>query len=401
MKKYRIDLTSALASFALGSLFMGLYTGLYDPSFNNYLAQVHHVSEVARGGLEFPRELPGFLIALIFMLLAFMADTRMAAFSALLVGIALWGQGFLAPGIHSVVVWMLIWSVGSHLYLAISPSIALRLATAGQEGSLLGKIGFMESLGSLGGMLLVYSGAAYFHFSFGVIFGLAGTFAFLAAFLLFRIKPQPVSGDKQRLVFKKKYTLFYVLNILFGARKQIFITFAPWVLIKIYEKGIETFALLGFIGMVISLGFRPFLGKAIDKWGERLVITVESSLLIIVCILYGYAGEWFDQETAVFIVMLCYITDQLLFAVRMARTTYLSKIVDKPDDIGPSLSMGLSLDHAVSMTIPVAGGLLWTYYGFKWVFVAAAILALLNLLAVSYMPGTLNKTEDLGGSLNQ
>lgn len=386
MKKYQLEFTGALGFFVLGSLFMALYTGLYEPSFNNYLAQVHHVSEVTRGGLEFPRELPGCLIVFIFMLLSFMADTRMAAFSAFLVGISMWGQGFLAPGINSVVVWMLLWSVGSHLFMVISPSIALRLAKAGQEGSMLGKIGSVESLGSLTGMFLVYAGAAYFNFSFRVIFGLAGIFAFLAAILLFKIKPQPVSDEKHRLVFKKKYTLFYILNILFGARKQIFLTFAPWVLIKVYAKGIETFALLGFIGMIVSLGFRPMLGKAIDKWGEKLIITLESIILVIICTLYGYAGEWFKPEIALYIIMFCYITDQLLFAVRIARTTYLSKIADKPDDIGPTISMGLSIDHAVSMTIPIGGGLVWTYFGYKWVFLTAALISLLNLLAASYIP---------------
>jgi len=386
MKKYSVDFTGPLALFALGSLFMALYTGLYDPSFNNYLAQVHHVSEVTRGGLEFPRELPGCLIAFIFTLLSFMADTRMAAFSAFLVGISMWGQGFLAPGIKWVVVWMLLWSAGSHLFMVISPSIALRLAKAGQEGSMLGNIGSIESLGSLTGMLLVYAGAAYFDFSFKIIFGLAGFFAFLAAFLLYRIKPQPVSDEKQRLVFKKKYRLFYILNVLFGARKQIFLTFAPWVLIKIYGKGIETFALLGLLGMIVSLGFRPLLGRAIDKWGEKLIITWESIILVLICTLYGYAGEWFKPELAVYIIMLCYITDQLLFAVRIARTTYLSKIADKPDDIGPSISMGLSIDHAVSMTVPVGGGLVWAYCGYKWVFIIAALIALLNLWAASYIP---------------
>ena len=39
---------------------------------------------------------------------------------------------------------------------------------------------------------------------------------------------------KKRFVFRRADKLFYLLNILFGARKQIFLTFAPWVLVTVY-----------------------------------------------------------------------------------------------------------------------------------------------------------------------
>lgn len=386
MAAIKKNLGTPLYLFALSSLMMGMYSGLYDPSFNNYLAQVHQVSEVARGGLEFPRELPGFLVVFVLTALLFLADTRIAAISACLVGIALWGQGFLTPSFTVVVIWMLIWSTGAHLFMAISPSIALRLAEEGQEGRRLGQIGFLESLGALLGLIMVYWGASRFHFSFGLIFGLAGGCALLASFCLCLIKPQPLTRVSRRLVLKKKYTLFYILNILFGARKQIFLTFAPWVLIKVFHANIETFAILGFIGTVLSLFFRPLLGKAIDAWGEKRIIILESVLLILISLLYGFSASWFPSEVAVLIIMACYISDQLLFSVRMARTTYLNRIADTPDDIAPTLSMGLTLDHAVSMTIPLAGGLLWAHFGYMPVFLTAGVLAIINLIAANYIP---------------
>jgi hypothetical protein len=365
---------------------MGLYSGLYDPSFNNYLAQTQNVSPLARGALEFPRELPGFLVVFVFTALIFMADTRIAALSSLLVGVALWGQGFLAPNLTSIVVWMIIWSTGAHLYMAVSPSIGLRLAKAGQEGTRLGQIGFLESVGSLAGMAMVYWGASHFHFSFGVIFGLSGSFALLAAISLYRIKPQPILQVSRKLVFKRKYWLFYALNVVFGARKQIFLTFAPWVLIKLFDCGVETFALLGFTGTLLSLVFRPLLGRAIDILGERVIISIESCLLVAMSILYGFSPTWFPSNIAVIIIMACYVADQLLFAVRIARTTYLNRIADSTDDLSPTISMGLTLDHAVSMLIPVAGGLLWNYYGYVPVFIASGIIALINLILAGFIP---------------
>jgi len=372
-------LVTPLLLFAAASLLMGLYSGLYDPSFNNYLAQTHNATPLARGAVEFPREMPGFLVVFIVTALMFLADTRIAALSALLVGLALWGQGFLSPDLKWVVVWMVMWSTGAHVYMAIAPSIGIRLARAGQEGRRLGQIGFLESLGALLGLTIVYWGASRWHFSFAFIFGLAGIFALSAAISLFLIKPAPLENPARRLVFKKKYSLFYWLNIVFGARKQIFLTFAPWVLIRVFGCGVETFALLGFLGTVLSLVFRPLLGQAIDRLGEKVIISAESIVLVLMSLLYGFSSSWFSQETALIITMACFVADQLLFSVRIARTTYLNRIVDHPDDLTPTISMGLSLDHAVSMLIPLGGGLLWTYYGYIPVFLASGVLALANL----------------------
>jgi MFS family permease len=381
MKLTMQKLSTPLGLFALASLMMGAYSGLYDPSFNNYLAQVHHVSEVARGGLEFPRELPGFLVVFVFTALAFLPDTRIAMVSALLVGVSLWGQGYLAPDMTRVVIWMLVWSTGTHLFMALSPSIGLRLAEEGHEGRRLGQLGSLESLGSLLGMVVVYWGASRLHFSFGHIFALSGTCALLACICLFLIKPQPLKHTRRKLVYKKQYKVYYLLNILFGARKQIFLTFAPWVLITMFQCKVETFALLGFCGTVLSLVFRPWLGRAIDTWGERIIIAVESFLLIFICVAYGFAPQWFSASTALIVVMICYVADQLLFSVRIARSTYLNKIAIAKEDIAPTISMGLTLDHAVSMVVPFWGGLLWARFGFQWVFLAAAVIALLNLFA--------------------
>lgn len=375
-----------LLLFALASLFMGAYAGFYDPSFNNYLAQVHNISEVTRGALEFPRELPGFLVVFIFTALVFLADTRIAALSALLIGISLWGQGYLAPHLPSVVIWMLIWSTGAHLFMPVSHSIGLRLAQSGQEGRRLGQLGSLESLGSLAGMLVIYLGASNLNLSFARIFGFSGIFALAAAACMFAIKPEKVKKSPRQLILKKRYTLFYILNILFGARKQIFLTFAPWVLIKMFDCGVETFALLGFIATAADLLFRPLLGRAIDRWGERLILILDSLLLILICVFYGFSSLWFPENIALIIIMICFIIDKLLFSVRIARTTYLNSIVENKEDLAPTLSMGITMDHAVAMLIPFGGGLLWANFGYIWVFIAAALIAVLNLLASSFIP---------------
>ncbi|HOB12295.1 MAG TPA: MFS transporter [Syntrophomonadaceae bacterium] len=377
---------SPVLLFAGASLLMGLYAGFYDPSFNNYLAQVHQISEVARGGLEFPRELPGFLTVFIFTLLIFLPDTRIAMLAAMMVCVSLLGQGFLAPNLTMVVVWMLLWSTGAHLFMVLKNSICLRLASKGHAGRLLGRIGALEAFGTLLGMLFIYEIFTHLKPSFSTIFLIAGCCALAAGVLLALIKPVPLQRPEHNFVLKRRYSLYYLLNVLYGARKQVFLTFAPWVLITLFHCNVETFAMLGLIGTSLSLVFRPLLGVAIDRWGERIVIFAESTMLVIICVLYGFSPLWFSAPTALIIIMACYIADQLLFAVHISRATYLNRIAECQSDVAPTLSMGQTIDHAVSMMVPMAGGLVWAHFGVQWVFAGAATIALLNLAAACFIP---------------
>lgn len=386
MPRINQSIITPLFLFSCSILFFGLYSGIYDPSFNNYLAEVHHVGEVTRGGLEFPRELPGFLCAFIVALLVFMADTRIAMLAVLMLAVSLFGQGFLAPNMYLVVFWMLLWSAGAHLFMVLKSSIVLRLAQKGHEGKLLGDLGALEACGLLAGMVMVYFGTGKLDFSFPIIFAIAGFCAFIAAICLFLIHPEPFTRPPRQLMLKKKYTLFYLLNIIFGARKQIFLTFAPWVLIQFFGCGVHTFALLGIIGTVIGLVFRPLLGRAVDCWGERTVLSLDSIFIITICVLYAFSPQWLPKESALIVIMGCYITDQLLFATAMARTTYLNRIAESTSDLAPTLSMGLTLDHAVSMSVPFAGGLIWAAFGYQSVFIAAAVIGVLSLIMARFIP---------------
>jgi len=385
MQNFLSRYSAGVIYFAISTILMGIYTGMYDASFNNYLSQVHQLDAVARGGLELPRELPGFLVVFLFAALAFMADTRLAAVAALLVAISLWGQGFLAPNFFLVVVWMVVWSTGGHLFMALTPGIGLRMAAQGQEGRLLGRLSALESAGCLLGLALVYLLTRAFGLSFTAIFTTAGICAALAAICLLRINAGTVNRPR-RLIYRRQYNLYYLLNILFGARKQVFLTFAPWVLITMFDCTVADFALLLFIATVLGLIFRPWLGKAIDTWGERTIIASESVLLVIICLLYAFAPGWLVHEKARLLIMACFISDQVLFAARIARTTYLNRIAVDASEIPSTISMGMTLDHAVSMTIPLFGGLLWNAYGFQWVFIAAALIAIINLGTALFIP---------------
>jgi len=157
----------------------------------------------------------------------------------------------------------------------------------------------------------------------------------------------------------------------------VFITFGPWVLVRIFHQPAWVFAQLWIAAAILGVFFQPLLGRAIDRLGERTVLMADSVLILLVCLGYGFAHAFGNHAVALGILYTCFVGDNLLFGVNMARDTYLSKIVVRPDHLAPTLSLGISVNHAVSMSIPSLGGLMWMKYGHSSVFLATAGVAVL------------------------
>lgn len=127
-------------------------------------------------------------------------------------------------------------------------------------------------------------------------------------------KDEPVSM-RMKFQLRREYKLYYWLTVLYGTRKQLFLTFAPWVLVTVFKQKTEILATLLTIGGVIGIFFKPMLGKAIDKLDERFVLTTEAAILVFVCLGYGFSKSIFSETTAMFIVFACYILDQMGISV--------------------------------------------------------------------------------------
>lgn len=374
----------------LSWLFFGITSGIYDPIFNNYLSEVFHLSAEVRGFLEFPREFPGFMVALISGVLMFMADIRVFALAISLVAAGLFGQSFSNWGGEPRMAWMvgsmLIWSIGTHLYIPLSSSVAVNLSPKENVGRSLGLLNGINNAAYIIGLALVYLLMDRLHFHFNAMFRLGAVCALTAAVFIFLIKVgggPKTDRPKLHLVFRKQYFLFYALSVLYGARKQIFLTFAPWVLIKIYGQKQTAFVVLFLISSLIGMVFKPWLGRMIDKVGERRILMGEAVSLILICLGYGFAGHLGLGIYAIYLVYFCFIVDQVLFAVSMARTTYLHKKLVYESDFTPTLSLGVSIDHIVSISIATCGGILWKLFGFEIIFALAAFIALINLWAAN------------------
>jgi len=363
--------------FLAGMALLGASSGMMETTFNNYVSDIFNLGADARGVLEFPRELPGFLTALFAGLLFFLAETRIAGFSALAVGFGLLGLAFIGPHWAGMLLFLTLWSAGSHLMMPIRSSIAMELATETQRGRRLGQIASTSIAASIAGCLVVWVTMRWLHASYRLIFMLGGLTAIAAAVFLFAMRLPNAHLQRPKFVWNRHYWLYYVLAFLFGARKQVFITFGPWVLIRIFHQQAWIFAQLWIAAAVLGIFFQPALGRAIDRFGERAVLLADSVLILLVCLGYGFAHCLPVHAAALGLLYACFVADNLLFGVNMARDTYLAKIVVKKEHLAPTLSLGISINHAVSMSIPTVGGLMWIRYGHSSVFLATAGIAVL------------------------
>jgi MFS family permease len=369
-----------LLLFLAGIALLGAAGGMMETTFNNYVAEIFNLAADARGKLEFPRELPGFLTALFAGILCFVPETRIAAFSALAIGVGMLGLAWMEPNWTSLLIFTTVWSIGAHLLMPVRSSLTMDMADAKQRGRRMGQVASTGLAASIAGCAVVWISMRWLKAGYPVIFTIGALAAFAAALFLFAMRMPGAHLQRPRFVWHNRYWLYYVLSLLFGARKQIFITFGPWVLIRVFHQPVWIFAQLWIATAILGVFFQPWLGRAIDRWGERRVLLADSVLLLFVCLGYGFADRLPVPKLALWLLYGCFVGDNLLFGVNMARDTYLSKILVRPDHLGPTLSLGVSINHAVSMSVPALGGWIWMVYGHAYVFVATAVIAVLMAL---------------------
>ena len=153
----------------------------------------------------------------------------------------------------------------------------------------------------------------------------------------------------------------------------MFLTFAPWVLVTKFNVLPSTMALLIMIASIAGVVFRQVFGIFVDRFGEKKMFIADAFILLFICLGFAFS------KYLIFLFFL-YILDNLMFSTRIARTTYLHKIAVDRRDVPATISLGITMDHVVSMTIPGLGGLLWSAWGYKWVFIAASVVAVMSFL---------------------
>ena len=367
-----------LALFIIATFSMGIAYSLFDSVFNNFLNENFTLSGFERSFLELPRELPGFLVVFVSALFWFLCSRRLGALAMLLGTVGAILIGFASSSYLMMVVWLFIYSMGQHLFMPIASSIGMELAREGQAGQRLGQLNAVRTVAAILGSALVFLGFKYLGMTFELTFALTALGLGIAAVLMFSMKKAETKPSSLYLKMRKEYRLYYFLAVLYGSRKQLFITFGPWVLITIYNQPTQTIATLMMIGGIIGILFQPLLGWAVDHLGERFILASEAVMLIFVCFGYGFAKNFFPLNTAFLIACACYLLDQMLMSVSIARSTYMKKIALDPRDVQPALTVSVTIDHIFSIAVALLGGLIWNRYGFQYVFLMGVFIAVIN-----------------------
>ncbi len=372
-----------LKLFAVTTLMMGMGYSFFDSTFNNFLNDRFNLTGFQRSFLELPRELPGFLVVFVSAGLWFLCSRRLGAFSLLLGVLGTLLIGFISPVYAVMAFCLFIYSMGQHLFMPLQTSIGMELAHEGRTGRRLGQLNSIRNLATVMGSFLVFLGFKFLKFSFLHTFLLTAVGLTIAGVLMLLMKPDEVKRPGAFLKLHREYRLFYLLNILAGSRKQIFITFAPWVIVTVFNQPTQTLATLMTIGGIIGILFQPLLGWAIDRYGERAILQWEAVLLVVVCLGYGFSRSLFAEGTAFLLTCAFYLLDQMLFSVSMARSMYIKKIAIEDDHVQPALTAGVTIDHVFSITIALIGGAIWSTFGFQYVFLLGVFIAILNFMAAS------------------
>ena len=366
-----------LISLLISGLALGLYKGMLD----NFLVEVVQMGEMDRGVMEFFRELPGVLLIFILAVLYMFSAETIYKIGAV---IMLAGMTMLASLPATKVLATLsicVYSLGEHIQLGMKNTLTLSYAKKDRGGAALGVQGAANQIGTLVGYLVI---VAVFSMvtkdqPYRVFFAVAAVLTGVAAFISMGLTGKSqTDATKRRFYFHKKYHKFYMLEMFYGARKQVFMTFGPYVLILFYGANAATISLLFAISAIACFFASPIVGKIIDKIGYKVVMVSDTLILVIVCFFYGFAHHIFPRDVAFVICCVNYVLDAVISLASMATNVYVKDLSDNSDEVKATISTGVSINHLISVFIALCGGYLWQTLGIEILFICSAVLGLCN-----------------------
>ncbi len=391
-------------SFLLCMLVFGISVGLYTGVLNNYLYEVLSISRVERGIVEFPRELPGLLLFVIIAFLARFSELKVMYFAFLISCIGMVGLSIFGDMRITAITALVLFSTGEHMMMPIRQSLAMHMAQKGQEGLAMGGVNSLNNIGQVIGNYLIPVVFLVLGFTlsdlapftrFRILFGIAACVVLIALIMASRIRETHQHIERKRLAFRRKFLKYYILEIFFGARKQVFLTFAPYVLILNYGAKTEYIAFLYGIWFFSNIFLSPLMGRLLDTIGYKVVIIVDTLILVALCLLYGFSHRIFPENMAFVVISIVFVLDAILFVVGMARAIYVKSISTSKEEVTTTLASGLSINHLVSIIIAMLGGLLWEQLGIEMLFSIAALFGLGSFVFSLTLPDPQNTRSSL------
>jgi hypothetical protein len=354
-------------------------------AFSTWTALINNFSQEAAGFtgreigiLQSLREVPGFLAFTAVLLLAFIKEQRFAMLSLLLLSAGVLLTGFF-PSVVGLYITTVVMSVGFHYFETINQSLTLQWVEKQRAPHFLGRALAVKSAASI----LVFAGTwamiELLGAPYQLIYLLFGGVALVIVVLVWAGFSQFEAKVEQHthLLFRKSYWLYYSLVFLSGARRQIFMVFAGFMLVEKFGYSASSIALLFLVNYVFNTLFASKIGKLIGIIGERRALTFEYLGLIVVFVSYAFVD---NAQVAGAL----YIIDHFFFAFAIAIKTYLQKIA-RPDDIASTAAVSFTINHIAAVVLPAVLGLVWLYSN-ALVFLIGAGIAVGSLLLSQLIP---------------
>jgi hypothetical protein len=344
---------------------------------NNFAVDVVGMDGDTLGVLQSLREIPGLLAFTVLFWLMFIKEQRMAIISLAILGIGVSITGMF-PSIYGFYFTTVIMSIGFHYLESLSSSLTTQFYTQSEFNERVGQLRSADSFFGIIGFVLILSMLNIFNVTLNIVFLASGVSAVLIALYLstFQQIKTTTPPQKNKPVLRKKYKLYYLLTFLAGARRQIFVVFAGFLLVEKFNFSASNMAVLFFIAHIVTVFFAPKIGVLVTRLGPKRTLSLEYIIITLIFILYSQVES---QASA----SILYILDALAFSLSIALRSYFKSIAT-PDDISATTSVSFTINHIAAVFLPFILGAIWIE-DYKIVFYTGAAFSIASVIVVQFI----------------
>ncbi len=323
---------------------------------NNFVIERAAFTGREIGWLQSVREVPGFLAIGVIVVLWLMREQVLALSALVLLGVAT-ALTAAFPSFAGLLTLTLLSSIGFHYFETVNQSLQLQWTTKAEAPRRLGRIVAVSSGASLLAYGLLVLTWHRFNLSYELVFGIAGGSTALMAVFAALAFPRFEAPNPQikRLLLRRRYWLYYALQFMAGARRQIFVVFAAFMMVERFGFDVQALTSLFLINYAANIVVAPLLGRLVAHFGEKRALMIEYTGLAAVFL--GY-GALYQFDLGPLFAAGLYVADHLFFAMAFALKTYFQKIAD-PADIAPTAAVAFTINHIAAVALPAALGYLW------------------------------------------
>lgn len=362
----------------LMSIAMPIAFNTWNALLNNFVIERAAFTGVEIGILHSLREIPGFIaFTTVFVLLLIKEQTFAAVALAMLgLGVAITG---LFPTTYGLYFTTILMSLGFHYFEAVKQSLALQWLSTDEAPQVFGRLIAVAAIASLITYAVLWVFLEIFHLDYRWIFMISGVICLLLALLTWFGFPEfrGKTPQHKKVILRKRYWLYYSLTFFSGARRQIFMVFAAFLMVEKFGYSASQVTLLFLINYTFNWLFAEKIGVVIRRIGERNSLSIEYTGLIIVFVSYAYVDN-------AYLAAVLYVIDHMFFALYIAMSTYFQKIAD-PADFAGSAGVSFTINHIAAVIVPALLGLVWIHSNAA-VFLIGTAFAVCSLVLAQNIP---------------